>query len=349
MKGGYSIIKTLVVDDSKFMRTIIVDILNSDPEIEVIGEAEDGERAVELVSLLRPDIVTMDVEMPKMDGITALKEITKSMNPPAVLMLSAKTQDGAEATLKALELGAVDFIPKPSGTISPDLRRDGVDIIEKVKTAAKAKMPPLTDVEPVKGRVKPLEKLIVIGASTGGPPIVEKILSKLPLSAKFRIVVIQHMPKDFTLRFATRLNSISEYSVKEAEDGDMVKPGCALVAPGDYHLVLEDRGNGVFVRLNQDASINNVRPSLEPTLISASRVDGANTIAVILTGMGKDGQVGVQFVKKSGGKIIAQNKESSIVFGMPKRAIETGCVDIVADISGIVYNILKLAGDTDGR
>ncbi len=338
-----------MVDDSKFMRTIISDILNSDPEIEVIGEAEDGNRAIELTNLLKPDVVTMDVEMPKMDGITALKEITRSINHPVVVMLSAKTQDGADATLEALERGAVDFIPKPSGTISPDLRRDGIEIIEKVKTAVKANLPPSAEIKPVKERVKPLEKLLVIGASTGGPPMVEKILSKLPLSAKFRIVVVQHMPKEFTLRFSNRLDSISEYSVKEAEDGDKVEPGCALVAPGDYHLILEKGNNGIFVRLNQDAPINNVRPSVEPTLISASRVDGANTIAVILTGMGKDGQVGVQFVKKSGGKVIAQNKESSVVFGMPKRAIETGCVDVVADISGIVDNIIKIAGDGNGR
>ncbi|MFO7967877.1 MAG: chemotaxis response regulator protein-glutamate methylesterase [Archaeoglobaceae archaeon] len=337
-----------MVDDSKFMRTIIADILNSDPELEVIGEAEDGEKAIELIKLLKPDIVTMDVEMPKMDGIAALKEIRKSVNPPAVLMLSAKTQDGADATLEALELGAVDFIPKPSGTVSPDLRRNGVDIIEKVKTAAKVKIPHSAEVEPIKESVKPLEKLLVIGASTGGPPIIEKILSKLPLSARFRIVVVQHMPRDFTFRFSNRLNSISEYFVKEAEDGDMVKPGYALVAPGDYHVVLEKRDNGIFVKLNRDTPINNVRPSLEPTLISASRADGDKTIAIILTGMGKDGQVGVQFIKKSGGKVIAQNKETSIVFGMPKRAIETGCVDIVADISGIVYNILKLAGDKNG-
>lgn len=338
-----------MVDDSKFMRTIIADILNSDPEIEVIGEAEDGKRAIEMIDLLKPDIVTLDVEMPKMDGITALKEITKSINPPVVVMLSAKTQEGADSTLEALELGAVDFIPKPSGTISPELRRDGIDIIEKIKAAVKARMPPSTEIEPVRVRVKPLEKLLVIGASTGGPPFVEKILSRLPISAKFRVVVVQHMPKEFTFRFASRLDSVSAYSVKEAEDGDMVKPGCALVAPGDHHMVLEKKNDGVFVKLNKDAPINNVRPSIEPTLISTSRVDGANTIAVILTGMGKDGQVGVQFVKKSGGKVVAQNKESSVVFGMPKRAIETGCVDKVADISGIVDDILKLAGDSNGR
>lgn len=331
------------------MRTIITDILNSDPEIEVIGEAEDGYRAIELISLLKPDVVTMDVEMPRMDGITAVKEIMKTLNPPPVVMLSAVTQEGADATLEALELGAVDFIPKPSGTISPDLRRDGIDIIVKVKTAAKAKLPPSTKVESIRAKVNPLEKLLIIGASTGGPPVIEEIMSKLPISARFRIAIVQHMPKEFTFRFASRLNSISEYSVKEAEDGDKLEPGCALVAPGDYHMVLEKRSGGIFVKLNKDAPINNVRPSLEPTLISASRIDGANSIAVILTGMGKDGQVGVQFIKQAGGKIIAQSKESSVVFGMPKRAIDTGCVDVVADISVIVDNILKLAGGNNGR
>lgn len=331
------------------MRSIISDILNSDPEIEVIGEAEDGQKAIDLIGSLKPDVVTMDVEMPRMDGITAVKEIMRTLNPPQILMLSALTQEGADASMEALELGAVDFIAKPSGTVSPDLKKDGIGIIDKVKMAAEANLPSPTKVKSVKEKVNPLEKLLIIGGSTGGPPVVEEIVSNLPISAKFRVVIVQHMPKDFTPRFASRLDSVSEYSVKEAKNGDKLEPGCALVAPGDYHLVLEQGNNGVFVNLNKDALINNVRPSVDPTLVSASKVDGANTIAVILTGMGKDGQVGVQFTKKANGKVIAQSKESAVVYGMPKRAIETGCVDTVADNFGIVDNILKLAGGNNGR
>jgi two-component system chemotaxis response regulator CheB len=337
------IIKTLIVDDSKFMRTIIADILNSDPEIEVIGEAENGYRAIELVELLKPDVVTMDVEMPEMNGINALREIMKMSKPPAVVMLSALTHEGADATLEALSLGAVDFIPKPSGTISPDLRKTGMGIIEKVKTAANANIATVASRVKADIPVKPLDKLIVIGASTGGPPVIEEILSNLPLNARFKVAVVQHMPKGFTRRFARRLDNISEYNVEEAVDGDTLGDGQVLIAPGDHHMVLEKNGD-ISVRLNKDAPINNVRPSVEPTLISASRICGSNTIAIILTGMGKDGQLGVQFVKKAGGKVIAQSKETSVVFGMPMRAIETGCVDVIAHSSDIAKAILRLSG-----
>jgi two-component system chemotaxis response regulator CheB len=241
----------------------------------------------------------------------------------------------------------ISDMPKPSGTISPDLRKRGLELIEKIKTAAKAKVS-ISHKETIKRRTEPLGKLVVIGASTGGPPVIEEIMSNLPLSAQFKVAIVQHMPKGFTERFARRLDSVSEYAVIEAEDGSLLRSGMALVAPGDYHMVLEKK-NDIRVRLNKDSPINNVRPSVEPTLISASRIDGPNTIAVILTGMGKDGQIGVQFVKKSGGKVIAQSKESSIVFGMPKRAIETGCVDLIADIHEIVDGIIKLAGGNNGH
>lgn len=328
------------------MRTIISDILNSDPEIEVIGEASDGIEAIEKVRELKPNVVTMDVEMPRMDGLTAVSEIMKLPDPPAIVMLSALTQEGADATFEALRRGAVDFLPKPSGTVSPDLRRVGFELIEKVKNAVVAKVSVYRRIikKPTIKTVTPLGKLVVIGASTGGPPVVEEIMSNLPISARFRVVIVQHMPKGFTGRFAKRLDSISEYEVREAADGDRLTGGVAFVAPGDYHLVLEKENGDVVARLNKNHPINGVRPSVEPTLISAARVDGPNTIAVILTGMGKDGQVGVQFVKKAGGKVIAQSEESCVVFGMPKRAIETGCVDVIADVPDIVNSILKLAG-----
>ncbi len=326
------------------MRTLISDILNSDPEIEVIGEAGNGIEAIEKIRLLEPDVVTMDIEMPKMDGLTAVSEIMKLPSPPAIVMLSAHTHEGADATLEALRRGAVDFMPKPSSTISPDLRKKGLELIDKVKAAAEAKIViPKKEKLVERKRVSPVGKLIVIGASTGGPPVIENIMSKLPLSAQFRIAIVQHMPKGFTERFARRLNFVSEYEVREAKDGDILGKGLALVAPGDYHLVLEGDNNRIVVRLNKDKPINGVRPSVEPTLISASRVSGSDTIAVILTGMGKDGQIGVQFIKKAGGKVIAQSERTCVVYGMPKRAIETGCVDVVADATEIVDAILKLA------
>jgi two-component system chemotaxis response regulator CheB len=169
-------------------------------------------------------------------------------------------------------------------------------------------------------------------------------MSNLPVSAQFRIVIVQHMPEGFTERFARRLNSVSEYEVREAKDGEILRKGLALVAPGDYHLIIHEVNKEIVARLSRDKPINGVRPSVEPTLISASRVCGSNTIAVILTGMGKDGQIGVQFVRKAGGKVIAQSKRTCVVYGMPKRAIETGCVDVVADACDIADEILKLAG-----
>lgn len=328
------------------MRTIISDVLNSDPEIKVIGEAENGVEAIELVNLLNPDVITLDIEMPKMDGITTVGELMKLNKPPAIVMLSAHTHEGADLTLEALSRGATDFMPKPSGTISPDLKIKGFELIEKVKNASKSKIHVIKQ-KKISNSVGPLNKLVVIGASTGGPPVIESILSNLPISAQLRIVVVQHMPKGFTGRFANRLNSVTEYTVKEAEQGDKLRNGLVLIAPGDYHTVLERKGIDIVVKLNKDKPINNVRPSVEPTLISASRVE-RNTIVAILTGMGKDGQVGVQFVKKAGGKIIAQSKESCVVFGMPKWAIETGCVDEVVHGSHIAETIVKIAGENHG-
>ncbi len=335
-------IRVLVVDDSAFMRKMITQILNSDPEIEVIATARDGEDAIKKVEKLRPDVVTLDVEMPRVDGLTALAYIMNK-SPLPVVMLSALTGEGTKATVKALSYGAVDYIQKPSGTISLDIEKIRDEIIRKVKLAANARVRKLKleNRKPKKIDFHSFtKKLVVIGASTGGPQALVEIISHLPKNIPASILVVQHMPKQFTRSFAERLDSLSEIEVEEAEEGDRIIEGKALLAPGDYHMLV----NNSKITLDDGPKINSVRPAVDPTMISAAEAYGENVIGVILTGMGNDGAYGIKVIKEKGGTTIAQDESTSVVFGMPKAAIATGCVDKVLPLHEISKEIIALLG-----
>lgn len=338
--------RALVVDDSHFMRTVITDILEAGG-IDVVAQGSNGREAVRLVEEHDPDVVTMDVEMPEMNGIEAVEEIM-NRHPVPILMLSAVTTDGADATLEAMENGAIDAFAKPGGTITTDLSSHDEELVAAVETVADAN----TGAWDAVSRIDTDESVpepgayvddptLVIGASTGGPNVVESILASLPAAADFRVLVVQHMPDTFTERFANRLDAKSAYDVREATDGERIGGGEALVAKGDYHLVVSGYSNGrLRVKLEQTEPVHSVRPAIDVTMESvAERITGPIT-AVLLTGMGADGSSGVVAIDDANGSIIAQDEATSAVFGIPARAIETGAVDTVLPAEDIVDGIL---------
>jgi two-component system chemotaxis response regulator CheB len=330
--------KVLVVDDSAFMRKIISDMINSDPQLNVVGTARDGVDALKKIPQIHPDVITLDVNMPRMDGLTTLKQIMKE-RPLPVIMVSAATQEGAETTFQALNLGAVDYIPKPSGQISLDVNKIKNELVAKIKTAMKAKI--ITHKHIPRSRIKTKQKLkekvITIGASTGGPPALEKILTQLPRNIPPTLIV-QHMPSGFTSSFAKRLDELCNFYVKEAEKGDIIKQGQALIAPGGYHMTVTTEGR---IQLDTGPPEHSVRPAVDPLMRTAAEVYGSETIGVILTGMGRDGSSGLKAIKENGGRTIAQNEATCTVFGMPKAAIDDGNVDKVLPLSKIPKQIMQ--------
>ena len=340
-------IRVLVVDDSAFMRKLIRDILNSDPEIDVLDVARNGREAVEKTLNLNPDVITMDVEMPVMDGIRAVEEIMNK-KPTPIIMVSAYTIENARITLEALEKGALDFVTKPGGPISVRLRDVKERIIEKVKAISHVNVKALK--LPVKmGKVlKPppggMEKIVVIASSTGGPKTLSHIIPRLPPNLKASILVVQHMPRGFTKPFAERLNKVSKITVKEAEDGEDLKGSGVYIAPSGYHMKVDEEWK---IHLTSDPPMHGVRPAADVTMISVASVSGNKTIGVVLTGMGKDGALGVREIKSRGGKNIAQDEETSVIFGMPRAAINTGCVDEVLPVDRIPDGIVKMVGEND--
>ena len=344
--------RAVVADDSHFMRSVISDILE-EGGIEVVALARNGREAVEAVLEHEPDVVTMDVEMPEMDGIEAVERIMAEQ-PTPILMLSAHTDDDADVTFQALDKGAVDFFTKPGGEVSMEMSRLKDQLVEMVTSVAQADVTedekaakPTPEVE--RGRRTYVDNpTLLIGSSTGGPKMVEQVMADLPLDADFRVLIVQHMPGGFTDRFATRIDSRSEYEVWEAEDGDRITGGEALVAPGGKHLIVANYVAGrMRVKLTEDPPVNSVRPAVDMTMSSAAEIIDDPLIGVILTGMGEDGAAGVKSVKAVGGTTIAQDEQTSAVFGMPKRAIETGYVDEVLPIDDIANGILDAARVTD--
>ena len=323
-----SAIRAVVVDDSQFMRTVIADLLE-EAGVDVVDTAANGEAGLEAVREHRPDVVTMDLKMPGMGGIEAVDRIMTDCRTP-VLVLSAHAEDGAEETFEAMDRGAVDFFEKPSGEVSVGIKRQQDALVSKVESVAGA------DREYVRNPT------LVVGSSTGGPTVVEGMLADLPLDADLRILVVQHMPEGFTSRFADRLDAASDYDVREAEDGARIGGGEALVARGDRHLVVSGYGGGrLRVTLTDDPPVNNVRPAVDVTLeTAAEQVDGPLS-AAILTGMGADGADGVRAVSEVGGTVVAQDEETSAVFGMPQRAIETGVVDDVRPRQELAVGVLE--------
>jgi two-component system chemotaxis response regulator CheB len=338
-------IRVLVVDDSLFMRAAIKKIVENDPRFEVVGVAKDGAEGVAQVQQHKPDVVTMDFNMPKMNGADAVREIMHT-RPTPVVMLSAHTRDGARETFEALTAGAVDFLTKPSGEVSADFQAIGPKLLEKL--AACAGVTP-RELKPVKARPPTVDpslttwpptgpKVVVIGVSTGGPSALTRVLPALPADIGVAVIVVQHMPAQFTTTLAERLNGLSAIEVREAQEGDKPRRGLALVAPGDRHLEFGDKG---ILVLSDGPEVNGCRPSVDVTMRSAAKIFGRRTIGVIMTGMGRDGAEGLAAVRAAGGRTLAQDKATSTIWGMPRAAVEAGVVDEVVALDEIAGKLEK--------
>ncbi|HKD79170.1 MAG TPA: chemotaxis response regulator protein-glutamate methylesterase [Candidatus Angelobacter sp.] len=325
-------LRVLVVDDSALMRKLIPQILARDSEIEVVGTAMDGAFGLKKIEDLRPDVVTLDLEMPRMDGMETLREITRRFRVP-VIVVSALTTDGASATFKALAMGAFDFVAKPRDAASAHMDEIAVDLISKIKVAAKSKMR-YTTAPVVVDRPKPHKpqmrlrreatKIVAIGISTGGPNALQYLLAQLPGDFPGSIVVVQHMPEGFTEMFARRLDECCAIDVKEAQSGDLLIAGRALVCPGDRHIKVRRMPLGNTVVLSDEPRMNGHRPSVDILFRSVAQEFGSRAMGILMTGMGDDGAHGLGLIKDAGGLTIAQSEESCTVFGMPKAAIERG-------------------------
>ncbi len=336
-------IKVIVADDSAFMRRVISDIINADSSMKVIATARNGEDVYEKLKEIKPDVLILDIEMPKMDGLKALEKIMKYI-PLPVIMFSALTHDGAGTTIKALEMGAVDFITKPGGSITNIGDELAREIRDKVKTAASVPVPKINGTKAIprsemvakdKIDIKKTArqatkhgnlKLVCIGTSTGGPKALHTVMSAISFFPDVSIFIVQHMPPGFTKSLAQRLDMVSGFKVKEAVEGEVVEGGVAYVAPGDYHMEISSKTENLEVCLTQSPPINGHRPSVEVLMKSAAKLDYP-TIAVIMTGMGSDGAVGIKALKEAGAVTIGESSETCVVYGMPKAAYKLGVID----------------------
>lgn len=340
-------IRVLVVDDSMFMRRMISDLLNQDAAIEVVDTARNGQEGLEKARALKPDVITLDVEMPVMDGVTMLQKLMQEQ-PTPVLMLSSLTTEGAEITLKCLELGAVDFVTKPSGSISLDIYKISSQIIEKVKAAAQARVAAASVPKRATAVVSPARAvitrrggdapLVVIGASTGGPRALSVVMSSLPADLEAKILLIQHMPEGFTRSLAERLDRNSPFIVREAQGDEVLEPGVAFLAQGGKHLKVERGGRLV---LTQDPPVHGVRPAVDVALLSIAQNYPGKVVVAILTGMGSDGAAGVRALYAKGAYTIAEDESTCVVFGMPRAAIQTGCVKRVVPLDQVAQAITE--------
>lgn len=369
--------KLLIVDDSAFMRKLISDFFVENPLVKVVGTARNGKDAIRKIQLLKPDVVTMDVEMPEMNGLEALKEIME-ICPVPVVMLSSTTRNGTDTTMLAMEYGAVDFVAKPSGTISLDLHKIQEELVHKVEQATHVSIKKLKKTIGMKRQVSPVptshlpsgweraaveqtapvipflnqekkewskasRKVVLIGTSTGGPRALQEVITKLPAQIQAPILIVQHMPAGFTKSLAARLDQLSDIRVKEAEHGDILQNGVAYIAPGGYHMKLRKVGTAFGIVLDQtEPPRAGHRPSVDVLFEDASRFHEFDKIAVIMTGMGYDGSKGLTALKSTGNVMaIAESADTCIVYGMPKAAVETQLVDEVADVDDIAQSIMK--------
>ena len=338
-------IKVLIVDDSATARAVLKEILSAAPGIEVVGVAPDAYVARDKVVELRPDVICLDVEMPRMDGVSFLKKLMVHM-PTPVVMVSSLTRQGAQVTLDALEAGAVDYVAKPHSNIYDGADEIKSELVEKVRIAARAHVKRKTPTEIKKiANYTPLaettQKVIAIGASTGGTEALKEVLMRMPRNSP-GIIVVQHMPGTFTKSFAQRLNELCEMSVKEAENGDHVGIGQVLIAPGNYHMVLRRSGARYYVEIGEGRNVSGHKPSVDVLFNSVAKSAGRNAIGIILTGMGADGAKGMAAMHDEGAFTIAQDEKSCVVFGMPKVAIEKGGVDHIISLEKIAHKTIEL-------
>ena len=356
-------IRVMVVDDSALVRRIATDILSSDPEITVVATAAMAEFALQKLEREKPDVITLDMEMPGMGGREAIRRIM-AVRPTPIIVLSAHAQRGAELTLQALDLGAVDFVEKPSSSLSGGISAISIELVEKVKNAARIifRELPASSRAPAQAPAAPPPAalpaegegggydLVAIGTSTGGPVALKTVLTMLPRELPVGIVVVQHMPPVFTKAFADRLNSCCQVSVKEAENGDLITPGQVLLAPGNWHMTVSRFGGESRVLLNQNESVNGHRPSVDVLMHSVALEYGNRALAVIMTGMGKDGADGLRALNRKGGRVIAQDKDSSVIYGMNKEVVQNGDAHEVVSVNDIAARIqASLRGKAPAR
>lgn len=348
-------VKVLIVDDSAVVRQVLEEVLGSDPEIEVIGAASDPFIAVNKIKKIAPDVITLDVEMPRMDGITFLQKIM-SQHPVPVVMCSSLTDKGCETTLKALEYGAVDIITKPKLGVKQFIEESRITICDAVKAAAGARVKPISLMRRKVGKKltadaviaapsgkamhRTTERIVAVGASTGGTEALRRFLEAQPLDCP-GIAIVQHMPENFTSAFSKRLNSTCRIEVKEAADGDTLLRGRALIGPGNRHILLKRSGARYYVEVKDGPLVCRHRPSVDVLFRSAARYAGANAVGVIMTGMGDDGARGMLEMKQAGAWTIAQDEATCVVFGMPNEAIKRGAVDKILPLESIAKEVLR--------
>ncbi len=341
-------ITVVVVDDSALIRKLLAEIINSQPDMQAIGAAPDPLAAREMIRALNPDVLTLDVEMPKMDGLEFLERLMR-LRPMPVVMVSSLTERGSDATLRALELGAVDYVSKPKIDIVHGIQEYAAEIADKIRTAAVARPRTRPLAAPVRGahalpalgnRSISTEKLIIVGASTGGTEAIKEFLLDMPPDCP-GILITQHMPEAFTKSFAARLDSLCRISVKEAGHAERVLPGHAYVAPGHSHLLLRRSGANYMTQLSDGEPVNRHRPSVDVLFRSAAEHAGKNAVGVILTGMGRDGALGMRAMKQAGAYNFAQDEMSCVVFGMPREAIAAGATDEVLPLRDIAPGVMR--------
>jgi len=346
-KDGYvKIIKVLIVDDSAVVRKIFSEELSKYPDVQVVGVAPDPYVAREKIVNLKPDVVTLDIEMPRMDGLTFLRKLMKYYPLPTIIV-SSLTPRGGKLTLEAMDIGAVDVIAKPD--VAYSVSDMSAQLVDKIRAASQVRIVKRDEsatnasssVEPMCALAQTSNKVIAIGASTGGTEALKKVLTKMPPNSP-GIIIVQHMPANFTTAFAARLNDLTQITVKEAENSDSVTPGTALLAPGNYHMILRRSGARYYVEIKTGPMVHHQRPAVDVLFKSTAKYAGANAIGVLLTGMGSDGAEGLLDMKKAGAGTIAQDEKSCVVFGMPKEAVKLGAVDKVVSIEQIASEIIKM-------
>jgi len=348
-------IRVLVVDDSALVRRLLADIVNAQPDMACVATAPDPLHARELIRANDPDVITLDVEMPRMDGLDFLERLMR-LRPMPVVMVSTLTERGAEATVRALELGAVDFVAKPRLGVAGGLQQLAEDITSKIRVAAQARVarrggegsaPPTA--RPAPARRLSTEKLVLIGASTGGTEATREVLSGLPADAP-AVLITQHMPPGFTRSYAARLDGLCRISVKEAEDGERVLPGHAYIAPGGLHLAVERSGANYVARVIEGEPVNRHKPSVDVLFRSAAKAVGPNAVAVMLTGMGNDGALAMKAMRDAGSWNLVQDEATCVVFGMPREAIAAGAAHEVLPLAEIGPRLLeRLAAEPHHR